>query len=97
MSIDEARMVNFSQIHGTISNKKSSIRMSLRKSSIASLLPKVKRSSSKNKKVQDNQLSAAFNMSSVDFKVDFAICFNSVELIHTYLYFYVITVFRLQC
>lgn len=69
VSIDEARMVNFSQIHGTISNKKSSIRMSLRKSSIASLLPKVKRSSSKNKKVQDNQLSAAFNMSSVDFKI----------------------------
>lgn len=69
VSSDEARMVNFSQLHSTTS-KKSSIKMSFRRSSIASLIPKVKGSFSKNKKVQDNQLSAAFNMSAVDFKVN---------------------------
>ena len=74
MSGEEARMVNFSQAYSTTS-KKSSIRMSFRKSSIASLIPKVKGSFAKSKKVQDNQLSAAFNMSSVDFKVN---CCNRV-------------------
>jgi len=68
VSGEEARMVNFSQAYSTTS-KKSSIRMSFRKSSIASLIPKVKGSFAKSKKVQDNQLSAAFNMSSVDFKI----------------------------
>jgi len=66
---EAAKMVNFSQLYTTVPAKKGSMRMSFRKSSIASLIPKVKGTFAKSKDVKDNQLSAAFNMSAVDFKI----------------------------
>lgn len=51
--------------------KKSGVRKSFRKSSIASLLPKVKGSLGRPKAERDNHLSAAFNMTFNKFDVSF--------------------------